>query len=83
MDFGASSSWATPEGLLHVSNMAHKRVEKAGDLVAVGQERRSDPEIQSGGKRIGLGLKQLQEVPGERDACATRRSSRAAAGSRA
>jgi small subunit ribosomal protein S1 len=52
------------EGLIHVSNLAHRRVEKASELVAPGQEVEVlILEIKDGGKRIGLGLKQLQEDP--------------------
>jgi ribosomal protein S1 len=52
------------EGLVHVSNMAWRRVEKAGELVSPGQEIEVQIlEIKEGGKRIGLGMKQLQEDP--------------------
>jgi small subunit ribosomal protein S1 len=52
------------EGLVHVSNMAWRRVEKASDLVSPGQEIEVQIlEIKEGGKRIGLGMKHLQEDP--------------------
>jgi ribosomal protein S1 len=52
------------EGLLHVSNMAHARVEDPNEVVKAGQELQVMVlSIQEGGRRIGLGLKQLQEDP--------------------
>ena len=52
------------EGLLHVSNMAHARVEDPNTVVKKGQDLALMVlSIQEGGKRIGLGLKQLQEDP--------------------
>ena len=54
------------QGMLHVSNLAHRRVEKTGDVLSVGQEVQVKVlEIGEGGKRIGLGLKQLQRDPWE------------------
>ncbi len=52
------------EGLLHVSNISRKRVENATEAV-----KKSDVvrvmilEIKEGGKRIGLGMKQLEADP--------------------
>ena len=52
------------EGLLHVSNMSRKRVEDPKEFVSVGQELQVKIlEIKEGGKRIGLGLKQLEADP--------------------
>ncbi len=52
------------EGLLHVSNLAHRRVEHPSELLAVGQELELLVlEVSQGGKRIGLGRKQLEADP--------------------
>jgi small subunit ribosomal protein S1 len=52
------------EGLLHVSNLAHRRVEKASELVNVGDNVEVQIlSIDEGGKRIGLGRKQLEPDP--------------------
>ena len=52
------------EGLLHVSNMAHRRIEDAHDVVTEGQEVRVRIlEISEGGRRIALGMKQLLPDP--------------------
>lgn len=54
------------EGLLHVSNISHKRVESASDVLSKGQEVEVKVlEIKEGGKRIGLGMKQLEPDPWE------------------
>ena len=65
MDFGAFVELASGvDGLLHVIDMSYGRVGKAGDVVKVGDELevkiiKIDPVT----KKIGLGLKQLQEDP--------------------
>jgi small subunit ribosomal protein S1 len=52
------------EGMIHVSNIAHKRVEKAGEALQVGAEVQAQVlKIEEGGKRIGLGIKQLLPDP--------------------
>ena len=52
------------EGLVHVSNLSIDRVEHAGDVVEVGAQVDAKVlSIKRGGKRIALGLKQLQENP--------------------
>jgi ribosomal protein S1 len=52
------------EGLLHVSNIAHQRVENAGDVLQPGQELQVKIlSIAEGGRRIGLGRKQLEADP--------------------
>ncbi len=52
------------EGLVHVSNIARERVNDAKDVLKVGQEVHAKVlEIKEGGKRIGLGLKQLLPDP--------------------
>lgn len=52
------------EGLLHVSNISHTRVEDASTELEKGQEIQVKIlEIKDGGKRIGLGMKQLLPDP--------------------
>lgn len=52
------------EGLLHVSNLAHARVERPDELLHVGQELEVQVlSIEEGGKRVGLGRKQLEADP--------------------
>jgi len=52
------------EGLLHVSNISHKRIEDASTELEQGQEVEVKIlEIKDGGKRIGLGIKQLLPDP--------------------
>ncbi len=52
------------EGLLHISNMARRRVEDPNEIVKVGQELDLKIlDIKEGGRRIGLGLKQLEPDP--------------------
>ncbi|MBK7877620.1 MAG: 30S ribosomal protein S1 [Planctomycetes bacterium] len=51
-------------GLVHVSNLAHERVEDAASVVQLGQILDLRVlHIKQGGKRIGLGLKQMQQSP--------------------
>ena len=64
MPYGAFVDLGGVDGLLHVSDMAHRRVGKPEDVVTVGQEvtvriLKIDPET----KNISLGLKQLQAEP--------------------
>jgi small subunit ribosomal protein S1 len=52
------------EGLLHVSNISHRRVEDPSEVLKIGQELELLVlEIKEGGRRIGLGRKQLEEDP--------------------
>ena len=52
------------EGLLHVSNLAHRRVDHPGELLKTGQVLKVLVlEVAEGGKRIGLGRKQLEADP--------------------
>lgn len=52
------------EGLIHVSNLSRRRIESAKDFVQPGQEVEVQVlEIKDGGKRIGLGMKQLEADP--------------------
>lgn len=54
------------EGLVHVSNMSRRRVEDPNDEVEVGQDVQVQVlNVQEGGKRIGLGMKQLEPDPWE------------------
>jgi small subunit ribosomal protein S1 len=52
------------EGLLHVSNISHARVEDPKTVLAPGQELQVKVlSIEEGGRRIGLGRKQLEPDP--------------------
>ncbi|MCA8979183.1 MAG: S1 RNA-binding domain-containing protein [Planctomycetes bacterium] len=52
------------EGMVHVSNVSRKRVEKLEDVLQVGQEVEAMVlKVEDGGKRIGLGMKQLEPDP--------------------
>jgi ribosomal protein S1 len=52
------------EGLVHVSNLAHDRVEHPSDVVDLGDVLDLRVlHVKRGGKRIGLGLKQMSESP--------------------
>jgi small subunit ribosomal protein S1 len=66
MPYGAFIDLGGVDGLLHISDMAHSRVNKPEDLLTVGQQiqvrvLKIDPET----KKISLGLKQLQAEPWE------------------
>jgi small subunit ribosomal protein S1 len=55
------------EGLIHVSNLSRERVEHPGDVLKKGQSVSAEVlTVRQGGKRVGLGLKQLQENPWKR-----------------
>lgn len=55
------------EGLCHISNMSVERVDHPSDLVSVGEVIEARVlYVRAGGKRIGLGLKQLTESPWRR-----------------
>jgi len=52
------------EGLVHVSNLSHQRVESAVDKVAVGDTVQARiVKIEEGGRRIGLSMKALEADP--------------------
>ncbi len=52
------------EGLLHVSNISHRRLADPSEVLQKGQDLRLQVlSIEEGGRRIGLGLKQLQPDP--------------------
>ncbi len=54
------------EGLVHVSNMSYRRVQTADEMLKAGQEVEvMILEIKEGGRRIGLGMKQLESDPWE------------------
>jgi small subunit ribosomal protein S1 len=66
MPYGAFVDLGGVDGLLHISDIAHSRVNKPEDVLAVGQQLqvrilKIDPET----KKISLGLKQLQAEPWE------------------
>jgi ribosomal protein S1 len=52
------------EGMVHVSNLSHGRVGHPSERVRIGQEVEVQVlEISEGGRRIGLGIKQLEADP--------------------
>jgi len=52
------------EGLIHVSNLSAERVQHPADVLRVGQAVEAKVlTIRRGGRRIGLGLKQMHESP--------------------
>ncbi len=62
--FGAFVDLGGIEGLMHVSNISRKRVEDPNELLKTGQQIEVLVlEIKEGGKRIGLGMKQLEPDP--------------------
>lgn len=64
MDFGAFVDLGGVDGLLHVMDMSYTRVNKASDVVNVGDELQVKIlKIDPATKKISLGLKQLQEEP--------------------
>lgn len=64
MDFGAFLDLGGVDGLLHVAEMSHSRIGKAGDVVKVGDELEVKIlKIDPASKKISLSLKQLQEDP--------------------
>jgi ribosomal protein S1 len=62
--YGAFLDLGGVEGLLHVSNLAHRRVEHPEELLAPGQELEVVViSIEENGKRIGLSRKRLEPDP--------------------
>ena len=62
--FGAFVDIGGIEGLVHVSNMSRKRVNSAEEHLQLGQDVEAMIlDIKEGGKRIGLGMKQLEPDP--------------------
>jgi 4-hydroxy-3-methylbut-2-enyl diphosphate reductase len=80
VDFGAFMEVADGiEGLIHISQLSQKHVEKPGEVVTEGEERMAqiiniDPEQ----KRIGLSLKELEskEVKSNKNGSKTSKSSK-------
>jgi small subunit ribosomal protein S1 len=63
-DYGAFVDIGGVDGLLHISDIAWGRVEKPADVLTVGQQVDAKVlKIEPAGKRISLGLKQLQPHP--------------------
>ncbi len=64
-DYGAFVAFGNGmEGLVHVSNLAHERVLHPSEAVKLGQTLELKVlHVRRGGKRIGLGLKQMHESP--------------------
>jgi small subunit ribosomal protein S1 len=64
MPYGAFVDLGGTDGLLHISDIAHSRVEKPEDVLTVGQELQLKIlKIDPATKKISLGLKQLQAEP--------------------
>ncbi|MEO6805188.1 MAG: 30S ribosomal protein S1 [Edaphobacter sp.] len=64
MDYGAFVDIGGVDGLLHISDIAWGRVEKPADVLTVGQQVDAKVlKIEPSGRRISLGLKQLQPHP--------------------
>lgn len=62
--FGAFVDIGGVEGLLHVSQISRKRVEDVNEVLKSGETVRVMVlELKEGGKKIGLGMKQLEENP--------------------
>lgn len=63
-EFGAFVDLGGIEGLVHVSQISHQRIENANSSLQSGQEVEVQVlKIEEGGKRIGLGMKQLLPDP--------------------
>jgi ribosomal protein S1 len=64
--YGAFVDLGGVEGLLHVSNLSHRRVEHPEELLKIGQEVEvAVISIEEGGKRIGLSRRRLEADPWE------------------
>lgn len=69
MPYGAFIDIGGVDGLVHVSDMSHQRVKDPADVVKPGETIRVKVlKIEQGGKRIGLGMKQLEASPWEKAA---------------
>jgi small subunit ribosomal protein S1 len=63
-DYGAFVDIGGVDGLLHISDIAWGRIEKPADVLTVGQSIDAKVlKIEQAGKRISLGMKQLQPHP--------------------
>lgn len=66
-DFGAFVDLGGADGLIHLSELSHKRVAHPKELLKVGQEVRVQVlHVDRERKRIGLSLKRLEEDPWQR-----------------
>jgi small subunit ribosomal protein S1 len=66
MPYGAFIDLGGVDGLLHISDISHSRVEKPEDVLTVGQQLQVRIlKIEPDTKKISLGLKQLQAEPWE------------------
>ena len=64
LDYGAFIDIGGVDGMLHVADISHGRVNKPADVLTVGQELDVKVlKVDPGKKRISLGLKQLQPDP--------------------
>jgi small subunit ribosomal protein S1 len=64
MDYGAFVDIGGVDGLLHISDIAWSRIDKPADVLTVGQQIDAKVlKIEPAGKRISLGMKQLQAHP--------------------
>src|ERR1700723_1857948 len=64
LDYGAFIDLGGVDGMLHVADISHGRVNKPSDALSVGQELDVQVlKVDPGKKRISLGLKQLQPDP--------------------
>lgn len=64
LDYGAFIDIGGVDGMMHVADISHGRVNKPGDALTVGQELEVlILKVDSAKKRISLGLKQLQADP--------------------
>ncbi len=64
LDYGAFIDIGGVDGMLHVADISHGRVNKPADVLTVGQELDVKVlKVDPGKKRISLGLKQLQADP--------------------
>ena len=64
MDYGAFVDIGGVDGLLHISDIAWGRIDKPADVLTAGQQIEAKVlKIEPAGKRISLGLKQLQPHP--------------------
>ena len=63
-DYGAFVDIGGVDGLLHISDIAWSRIEKPADVLTVGQQIEAKVlKVEPAGKRISLGMKQLQPHP--------------------
>jgi small subunit ribosomal protein S1 len=64
LDYGAFIDIGGVDGMLHVADISHGRVNKPADVLTVGQQLNVQIlKVDPGKKRISLGLKQLQPDP--------------------